>query len=43
MAVRISWIVTSSSSTARPTPVRTSGTTDLRWALSSIIPVANSR
>lgn len=43
IAVRISWMVTSSSSTALPTPRRTSGTSDPRWALSSSIPVANSR
>lgn len=43
IAVRISWMVTSSSSTALPTPSRTSGTTDRRCAVSSISPVANSR
>lgn len=41
IAVRIIWMVTSSSSTALPTRSCTSGTTDMRWALSRIIPVTN--
>ncbi len=43
MVVRTSWMVASSSSTALPIPSCTSGTTERRAALSSIIPVANSR